>query len=109
MKTNSKLCDAASHLPRLQSFLEHGPSIPTSEVAKGNNIEGRISQKQSEARIKKTKELSQIVESSLTKGEGLIQHLPEGPQDCYRALATGAPSSPPRVKVLVASTCLLHT
>lgn len=96
MKTNFKLYSVASHLPRVQSPLgEYAPYIPTSEVAKGNNVEGRTPQKQSGARIKKTKELPQIAESSLTKGEGLIQHLPEGLQDRYRELASGAPSSPP--------------
>lgn len=82
MKTNFKLYSVANHLPRLQSpGGEYAPSKPTSEVAKGNNVEGRTSQKQSGAKIKKTKVLPQIAESSLTKGEGLIQHLPEGLQD----------------------------
>lgn len=53
-----------------------------------NNV-GETSQKQSGARINKTKERPQVAESSLTKGEGLSQHLSGGFQDRYRALATG--------------------
>ena len=64
-------------------------STPTSKVAKGNTVKGGFSQRQSGARIRKTKETPQIAESSLIKGEGLFQPLPEGLQDCNRVLSTG--------------------